>query len=312
MVSYLCGNASIPLDSNLDIETLKNDQRKEMFNLMNEEKDKNIEKLDIKNFHPMIMLLTICNLRKEKSNDKYWRNFQLDKAWDKLKPSRKDKRGLHKQWLGELDMSTLQKVYLNFEKLTIRTYLANEIQEKLYNIVKSFLGIDEFNVKSNNDEIDYSIRDLYTTSLSQNFSINVYKRFTLGLIHPYYLNKSEPFDYCAPKERKKEGGDVLTHRDKVNKKKKETIEILNINILINSRNGSLWRRRCFLILSYENIVKFENSNKDLKTMKLYIEEKEMLTSSVDHQNTTETEKVEFHNGPLLSNDPLLSSSSFSK
>lgn len=35
--------------------------------------------------------------------------------------------------------------------------------------------------------------------------------------------------------------------------------------------------------------KSENSNKDLKTMKLYIEEKEMLTSSVDHQNTTETE-----------------------
>jgi len=85
------------------------------------------------------------------------------------------------------------------------------------------------------------------------------------------------------------------------------------------------------------VWKSENSNKDLKTMKLYIEEKEMLTSSVDHQNTTETEsqhkkkwmdewinewmdellikkkkEVEFHNGPLLSNDPLLSSSSFSK
>jgi len=66
---------------------------------MNEEKDKNIEKLDvilikdkeiiikkkkkkkkkkknkIKNFHPMIMLLTICNLRKEKSNGSYLKNF---------------------------------------------------------------------------------------------------------------------------------------------------------------------------------------------------------------------------------------------
>ncbi|KAG4103544.1 hypothetical protein H8356DRAFT_1420012 [Neocallimastix lanati (nom. inval.)] len=190
MVSYLCGNASIPLDSNLDIETLKNDQRKEMFNLMNEEKDKNIEKLDERKKQCQNPNISHENenqwlLKKKIIKDKYWRNFQLDKAWDKLKPSRKDKRGLHKQWLGELDMSTLQKVYLNFEKLTIRTYLANEIQEKLYNIVKSSLGIDEFNVKSNNDEIDYSIRDLYTTSFSQNFSIN-------ATIH---LNEEDEYRY---------------------------------------------------------------------------------------------------------------------